>query len=253
MPTIVLDGEIKKNKKNMKRYCVLILLCVICTKVTAQHEFKHNAGNVWGKCFDVNYKLPRGFKDLNTKERWEKEDSSYFSRLNLMPCCPVISSKDEECLLLYMLPYFFPDNMTRMAVAMRGREETVESYRRGAHRFQINMILENIYDEDQYVFEDLVTIFSEKEARSRFNADSILLFTIPIPEGILYRDKYKHATCMYIYKDSRPFVGLFLFFTEKGFRKSEKYISRLNKTIWYKDGWVHDNKKIEKARSILKF
>ena len=186
--------------KKMKIYSILILLCVICIKITAQHEFYHNAENVLEKCFDVDCKLPHGFKDLNTYERWENEDSSYFSRIGLSLSCPVISSKDEECLLLYMIPVFFTDAVERGSIAMLGIKETVESYRSKYHRGYINRFFRIIYGEDQYAFDDLVTIISGKEASARFNADSIFTFTIPIPDGVLYRDKYKHAMCMYIYR-----------------------------------------------------
>lgn len=86
-----------------------------------------------------------------------------------------------------------------------------------------NTPLFKVVNQDSYIF-----FIDTKEATKRFNADSILVYTIPV-EG--YGD-FKYCTSMLLFKN--PWVVTILtFLSGKELKNQDKHLAKLNQTIWF--------------------
>ncbi|WP_147676345.1 hypothetical protein [Algibacter pacificus] len=102
---------------------------------------------------------------------------------------------------------------------------------------------------DLYKYADF--IFG-RQAREKYNADAYSISDIPnIDKSEFFGlqgqslqklpqiDKYPHCTSLFIQRDERVLEVKF-FFTEKGFKKKEKYIKMLDKQIWFDENFKPD-------------
>lgn len=96
---------------------------------------------------------------------------------------------------------------------------------------------------DLYKYSDF--IFG-RQAREKYNADSFSISSLPNAEEVhffgnsiekLPEKKYPYCTSLFIQKDSRAAFEIKFFFTEKGFKKKEKYINMLDKHIWFDENF----------------
>ena len=91
--------------------------------------------------------------------------------------------------------------------------------------------------------DDYLTVFPQKKAKKWFNADSVFIFDVsPVKQEIVLNGmSYKHCTKMYVSCRDRAFIQFVLFYTDDVEKKKLKYLSQLQKNIWYHDGeWNFD-------------
>jgi hypothetical protein len=212
-------------------------------------SFAHYVKYIMNTAYDIDCELPDGFEDMNVGQDWT--NYPYLNhKVQLTKVCPIIQSKNEECILMYSSVYFAPRwensiygdrrlyhrvRMHHILMAACGGDTTRTRTERPAY-----MDKEDEEYKDLHKFDNCITQWPEQKCRDNFNADSVFVFEVPIPENEPYEEKYTHCSVMFITKYDRPFFMLYWFFTDEGFRKKDEYIAALNKRIWYKEGWVFD-------------
>jgi hypothetical protein len=167
--------------------------------------------------FHIKYEMPKGFSNLNTIQSWKPNNTSPWRTL-----CWVFESGDRQCKLLYNLLPGYPECTCSKCNRM---------YR------ELNSVLNT----DDFVLDDCLRILPHEEAQKRFNADSIFMYDIPVTGLDTGDGNFIHCTRMFITRQNRPTLDFVWYFTDKGKKKEEKYMQKMNRRIWYNDGnWNPD-------------
>lgn len=171
--------------------------------------------------FNVKYEMPKGFNNLNNAQLWRSDDS--FPRGII---CWIFESKDKQCKVLYnVFPLFQPYT-----------ECTCNSHRDIMYR-EVKSVLEK----DDFVLDNYIRVLPQEEARRRFNADSIFIYDVSKAIFGMNDVQFPHCTRMIITREERPILDLVWYFTDKGKKREEKYMQKINKHIWYNNSdWKWD-------------
>ena len=100
-------------------------------------------------------------------------------------------------------------------------------------------------------FDDYVTVTSGREARRRFNADSVFVFEVPIEPQHWDGEDYTHCISMYLSRRDRAYMGFVWLFTDEGYKRRQEYMDALEGNVAYKKGcwrkpdWI---RRMEKAK-----
>jgi hypothetical protein len=193
--------------------------------------------------FNITYKIPEKFIDLKHITPWYvNKKSGYFY-------CPVIMSKDKECLIMYSISPAW----------MSLRNPNYILRKNVMHRILLKEELRDILEMDTFDIDEYITLLPQKKSKEYFNADSVFFFNIPLLSGrvvvdstIIDKKKYVYCTSMVISKYNRATIRIKCFFTEKGKKKEHEHIKQLGKNIWYNDGdWTFNEGKWFKWLSRL--
>ncbi|WP_154662129.1 hypothetical protein [Siansivirga zeaxanthinifaciens] len=101
-------------------------------------------------------------------------------------------------------------------------------------------------DIDNVELYNYVNFVFGKQAKEKYNADSFAIYDLPNANKTYFLDesleklhkKYPYCTSLFIQKDIRnSYLSIKFFFTEKGFKKKEKYIKMLDKHIWFDENF----------------
>lgn len=147
----------------------------------------------------------------------------------------LLQSDDRQCEVLYDHPNGNP-LIDRYPKALPGFYSEHNLFHRNAITSNLLTISQGRGD---IRFEDYVTVISGREARRRFNADSVFLFDVPIEPLAQDGEVYTHCTRIYLSKKDRPYLGFVWFFTDEGAKSKQQYISRLDGHVRYKKGRWH--------------
>ena len=179
--------------------------------------------------FQVRHETPKGFNNLNTIRLWQPGNSSPWRTLR-----GIFESKDKHCKVLYnILPSHTPHTPHTLM----------------DHRVKMTRELESILNTKDFVMDNYLHVLSREEAQERFNADSVFLYDVPTAVIDTGEEKITHCTRMFITKQDRLIVDLVWYFTDKGKKKEENYMQRINKRIWYYDAnWVWQQDKWEERQ-----
>jgi hypothetical protein len=191
--------------KSMKKVQLIFVFCMATIFTLGAQGLVMKGLDSITTILHIQYEPPKGFKDLNVVQRWRAGNSPGYT------FCGVFESGDGQCKVLYNLLPTYP-----------GRA-------RYTHRDIIRFDYKSNYG---------LRILPTKEAQKWFNADSIFLYDIPsgIPTEFEVDEKFTHCTKMVITKQYRPDLFFIWYFTDKGKKKEEKYVQKINKHIWYSDG-----------------
>lgn len=78
--------------------------------------------------------------------------------------------------------------------------------------------------------------FSPEETRTKFNADTAAFFTLTLPSGHYYLEKYRYIDVFMLQKNGRGFVTLVSFYTETAKQNIDWYRQQLWGSLrWYED------------------
>lgn len=106
----------------------------------------------------------------------------------------------------------------------------------------LNLIDENgrpLPEAKNFDLDDYLTIIAGKEARRRFNADTIYLYNLPLEKP--YKTNYKHRIGMVLSKKNRATLLFKLLFTDKGIKNKQTIIKMLNENVWYNEEFYKEN------------
>ena len=139
-----------------------------------------------------------------------------------------LQSDDQACLAVYTGLFknilvgdkYFPDTTVTWAQA-----------RAILHRSRIARGLRHAYGPD-VTPNRYLTVDSGRKARKRFNVDSVYTYTVPINDENL--KPYTRGVSITMMRYPVHMAGIYLLLTDEGYRKMNRYISRVNRTIRFR-------------------
>ena len=163
------------------------------------------------ECFKSNPKLSRMFTCINNKLYTEEEDYITFMPIYRMLTPEEVSQFDK----------MFPN-------INHGNDH--------AHINQIRNMIKRWYgDHAGETWEDYVTYYPTEEAQRKFNADTVITFSIELNTTEYYNDRYKYIDVLFIHKKGRRYVYLISFYDEKGKKNLAKYREAVEGILRYED------------------
>lgn len=164
----------------------------------------------------------------------------------------LLQSDDRQCEVIY---HFIIEGQFG-----RIRKSDLEFFRRAflgayweqrwGHRSEILAILMAQLGRPDFRYEDYVTVTSGRQARQRFNADSVFVFEVPIKPQHWDGEVYTHCIPMYLSRKDRAYMGFIWLFTDEGYKHRQQYMDALEGNVaylkgrWRKPDWI---KRMEKA------
>jgi hypothetical protein len=104
------------------------------------------------------------------------------------------------------------------------------------HRLQMRARIRAYYgDEIGESWVDSIQQHPTKEAREKFNADSVFSFSIRLRPSDYYKKEFKNMKALLIQRNGRGYVCIYSFYTDKAKAKFKKYWRRIEKTLHYED------------------
>lgn len=158
-----------------------------------------------------------------------------------------LQSDDRQCEVMYERIFDFQFSVSSAPV------ETFQGFYYEPylkHRNHIMNILTSRLDRPDVRFEDYVTVTSGREARERFNADSIFVFEVPIDSLAQDGEVYTHSVHMVLTRKDRAYMGFVWLFTDEGYKYHQEYMDALEGCVAYQKGRWHkpdDIKRLEQA------
>jgi|WetSurMetagenome_2_1015567.scaffolds.fasta_scaffold35483_3 hypothetical protein len=216
----------------MKKIRVLLFFLMV-TVLTFGQKNKYGDGSFDSfsrlslKSCNVIFKMPLHFNDLKKFIGWKYNENE----ISFYACCPIIQSDDKECILMYTPPFYnnsngYSDNFYKQV------------------KYELNAV-QGYFNYNKYVPDSTVnryvTFYDSSIAENAFNSDSVCL--INVPSMVAYKNIYKHAYEMMIYKKDHVIIKLIWLFTDKGIENKESYIGNLYKYILYKVLYKYNNKR----------
>ena len=80
-----------------------------------------------------------------------------------------------------------------------------------------------------------VTYYPGSEAKTKFNADTAIKFSIPLKQEDFYKSKFQFLRALFIQKRDRGFLGIYVFSTPKAEGKIEDYWTQIETIFRYRD------------------
>lgn len=233
------------NSKN-SRYPHLIIIVLFCCMAYQSFAQKNSLSSKVSNEDELSAKYivtrtpPKGFSLVENPRVWTIGDNwgyEFWDKAwKLRPgkramVCAAFQSKDKQCELYFnYLKYdenFYYHSMKKSASMSLLPRNTIKA--------DLTCALNGKSD---FSFDDYVDIISGDEAKQRFNADSVFVWGVPIEPIVQDGQVYKYCTYMYIHKQSRVMLSFVWLFTEKGEKNKQKYIDKLDKNVWYKEGEI---------------
>jgi hypothetical protein len=199
--------------------------------------------------FNISYKIPKGFVDLKQKKVLRKSD-----KFPYIIGCPILQSKDKECILMYSLSpqgtwenhwSSKEDSIAATECHCPPINPSPYSYmgRNMKHRHFMFLELKDILKTDNFKMDTYISVLPSEKSKEWFNADSVFFFnadsTYFFDSENIRSDKYIYCTSMFISKYNHGMLYFKWFFTEKGKKNEQKYLEKFAKKIWFNDGELH--------------
>lgn len=178
----------------------------------------------------LTYKKPDGFKELDKSDTFKnypklKEMFSYMPNclrsidgqfLAFLPCHCTFTPADSIGLQQYPGESF--DYINRMFV------------------YQLRAPIRVYYGKEQAEhWRKFVSYYPAEEAKSKFNADTVIRFTIALQPEDYYKKKYKYIDALFIYKKRRGFINFYCFYTDKAKENLNYYWKKVEGTLYFED------------------
>jgi hypothetical protein len=181
--------------------------------------------------FNIKYQPAKGFIFLDTLIAWSIVDNGEIKQPGMF-YAPVLQSKDKECILMYAAIPCYRSQDDSLIYSTFNDDECGNNL---AHRSWIKQEIKYM-DSRSLNFDDYVLTLPVTYAKRKFNADSVFLMNVSSVTPITIEKTYEYCTRMFISRRNRPFLMFVWFFTEQGEKRKQKYMTKLHKKVWYKDG-----------------
>ena len=204
------------------------------------------------KNYGIQCEFPKGFEDLNeyfvANQISENASSGWIYG-------PIMETRDKECLLMYPALLLFTSKSDRewnykieqINKEMKNETSTTQIkpdvnnlFPRSQIESEIKASMglvdgygDTIWDAEGFNLDDYITVISGEKAKSKFNADSVYIYNIPLDKP--FREKYTYRVGMILSKKNRVTMLFKWYFTEKGKLNDDQYIRLINNTINYKE------------------
>ena len=231
-----------KRNTCCKVFCLaIVLVCCSLGYVRAQDSLPRRIVTE-SKKYHIKRTVPEGFHLLEDNRAlifdtcwvlrrdlggiWKK------SRVRTAIIGVLMQSDDRQCEVIYndiidLQFYRRPNVLTYRGIYLE---------QKWRHRGEILAILMAQLGRSDIDFDDYVTVTSGREARRRFNADSVFVFEVPIESQHWDGEDYTHCISMYLSRKDRAYLGFVWLFTDEGYKRRQKYMDALEGNVAYKKG-----------------
>ena len=199
-------------------------MLVVCGVQGADAQGKAPDGNgfpaadLLRETMDISYSTPGGFRYVKERKAVRIHERATVGMIYFQ-----FESNDSNCkLFLTTVPIYLPDYSEYSSKLW--------------HRSNMRAELTDIMGTKDLNMDDYVTAIAGKEARDRFNADSVFTFDVPKFEPLEGEERFTHCSRMYISRKERPMIMLVWLFTPEGEEREWKYIEKLDGRVWYDNG-----------------
>lgn len=239
----------------LRRYHNSIIIFLITLNVFSQDNLPYRKNlpsykQHFKEKLGITVSFPEKLKDLNKYfEGWKVREAKEIRTGNMYG--PFFLTKDKHCLIAFPYDYFtlFPNQKNNHTA-----HNNFYFYPKSQVTAEIETSLGLYYDQGDSRNKDIenaelynyVNFIFGKQAKEKYNADSFSVSDLPngnetyfFDEALenLRKEKYPYCTSLFIQKDERAVLAIKFFFTEKGFKKKEKYINMLDKHIWFDENF----------------
>ena len=182
----------------------------------------------------LNFQIPEGFIAVGGNECFEE----YPLLRRAFGCRPGrVQSDDNEHFSLFEITSF---DMLRVDAFHQNRMRGI--YNHFHHHLQFNYGRDStqwqswgLNNDFQLDWRESAYFFSPEETREKFNADIATFFTLTLPSGYYYLEKYRYIDVFLLQKYGRGSVILVSFYTETAKQNIDWYRQRLWGSLRYED------------------
>lgn len=192
--------------------------------------------------YHIKRNVPQGFRFIHAWKTlifdtcWEKRRDLggiwVKSRHKVAAVGALLQSDDRQCEVIYHYIIEGQFHGARNPVSYRG----AYMEQRWGHRDVILGYLMAQLGRSDIDFDDYVIVTSGREARRRFNADSVFVFEVPIKPQHWDGEVYTHCVSMYLSRKNRAYLGFVWLFTDEGYKRRQHYMDALEGNVAYKKG-----------------
>lgn len=177
------------------------------------------------------YQKPKGFKEVGKSECFKdypKLESTFSCLSNRLV------SNDEQFISFIAIPKVFTEKFQKqMETLFLGREF---DYVDKQHANQIKGIIRSYYNEEAAKhWRDSVTYYPPDITKEKFNADSVISYSIALRPEDYYRNKYKYIDILLLQKKGRGYVYFVSFFTDKARQNINYYREKIEGVLRYEE------------------
>lgn len=178
----------------------------------------------------LKYSKPDGFNEVHKSECFDDN-----IKLKSMLYCisNQLVSEDEEFVAFFPLhrPYAKSDSIS-INKMFSGSLRSLN----GMHLNELKHHIGKAYDaEAAKHWKDYVTYYSSAEAKTKFNADTAISYTIRLDSNTFYRGKYSHVAALLLQKKDLGFVCMTFFYTDRANGKLKKYWQAMEGMLRYEE------------------
>lgn len=222
--------------KIQRKILLFTLLLSLGNSLWAQSEITDSNStfqNRLNKEFFIDYELPKKFIMANPDYQcWSIKEYPKLAKIIAGCQSNVIQSTDSMCIMLWTSPIYINnrDSINHAMVGFTGGNNLQHLYNIRANISKIKKKKILLKELNRYI-----EYWSQEKAKSWFNADTVIVYSLPVPQDEPFRGKYKYSTVLTIQKNNRGFLHIYIFYTDAGYRNEEEYIVELYKKIWFRD------------------
>lgn len=228
------------------QFVVFVTVMGICSTVHAQKQIQEII--VTGQVNDTSW-LPKHSVDilklmkivyrkptiLNEVKGMECFDDNVQLKATLTCVGQQLHSKDGEFIAFISMykPFSKQDSIGLQKLMPRHNFDHIDKQ----HTNHIRRDIRNSLGKEAALqWKQHVTYYALEDAKSKFNADSAIIFPIKLdPNYDFYKGKYSHLETLYLQKKGRGFINFYCFYTDKAKKKLPAYRKAIEKTFRYEN------------------
>ncbi len=170
----------------------------------------------------IKYKKPKGFVENSIDARFDAYP-------NLSRCFSLLfnrlDSSDKE----------YVSFLTVHSVSTKQFQYNQKSLHHADRRHvnQLSGIIKRFYDITDYHYPDHIQFFTDKQAKTKFNADSAMRVSFELEPEDYYLQKYKYIDILLLQKQSRGYVYFVSFYTDTAKQNLNWYRKEIESVLRY--------------------
>ena len=241
------------KKTIMSKFFILSLFTFIVSfdcHINAQEypEWLSGSSAYWLETMNLEYRHPKGYiSNGNNEEINIRSKSGEWICTNY----PTIYTDDKFFITYDIIPITTREDSALRAKMFPGTPDVIDKQ----HIYQLRSLLRSTIGEDaSESWKNYVTYLPEEEAKRKFNADTVITYSVSFEKDYYFRDKYSNCKIYFIQRKGRGFVPIFCFFDEKAFKEQKKYLKAAESIFWYGDAepdWEMLKRKADAEQPII--
>ena len=174
------------------------------------------------------YKKPDGFKEISRMECFKETPKLE----GIFRCLNNELLADDKQFLAFMPIYeIFPPKTLVTFIHHDSLDFTDKM-----HINEIKFLIRNYFNKDSINnWKNLVSYYPDSIVKSKFNADTVIRFSMVFEPQQSYKKKYKYADVLFLQKKGRGYASFYCFYTEQAKAKLDEYWEKIEGVLRYED------------------